>query len=149
MTIIPPTTNRVKNHTKNKINQRIYKKTLISITKYIGKSRKEITKRLNQLDREWDIERTLETNAAVFILITLPLGYFVSPYFFIITALVAFFLLQHALQGWCPPLPIFRRMGVRTSSEIEEERIALKLLRGDFRGYTSDPRELMKRANMD
>ena len=42
------------------------------------------------------------------------------------------FLLQHAVQGWCPPLPIFRRGGVRTQAEIEQERYALKAIRGDF-----------------
>jgi hypothetical protein len=45
---------------------------------------------------------------------------------------VATFLLQHALQGWCPPVPLFRSLGVRTASEIDEERYALKALRGDF-----------------
>ena len=47
--------------------------------------------------------------------------------------MVAGFLLQHAVQGWCPPLPVFRRLGFRTQTEIEEERYALKALRGDFR----------------
>jgi hypothetical protein len=42
------------------------------------------------------------------------------------------FLAQHALQGWCPPLPVFRRAGVRTQREIERERYALKAMRGDF-----------------
>ena len=42
------------------------------------------------------------------------------------------FLFQHAVQGWCPPIPILRRLGFRTSYEIEEERAALKALRGDF-----------------
>jgi hypothetical protein len=32
------------------------------------------------------------------------------------------FLLQHALQGWCPPVPLLRQLGFRTSYEIEEER---------------------------
>jgi hypothetical protein len=38
------------------------------------------------------------------------------------------FLLQHALQGWCPPLPILRRMGVRTRGEIDQEKYELKAL---------------------
>ncbi len=45
---------------------------------------------------------------------------------------VAAFLLQHALQGWCPPVDIFRRLGIRTTREINDERVALKVLRGDF-----------------
>jgi len=42
------------------------------------------------------------------------------------------FCLQHALQGWCPPLTLFRRLGIRTQREIDDERTALKALRGDF-----------------
>ena len=47
-------------------------------------------------------------------------------------AIVVGFLLQHAMQGWCPPIPILRRMGIRTASEIDTERCALKVIRGDF-----------------
>ena len=35
------------------------------------------------------------------------------------------FLFQHVLQGWCPPLPLFCRLGFRTQPEIELERHAL------------------------
>ncbi len=42
------------------------------------------------------------------------------------------FLLQHATQGWCPPVPIPRSLGFRTHVEIERERHALKAIRGDF-----------------
>ena len=52
------------------------------------------------------------------------------------SALVTLFLFQHAIQGWCPPVPILRRLGFRTSYEIEEERVALKVLRGDFNEVT-------------
>jgi hypothetical protein len=46
--------------------------------------------------------------------------------------MVAAFQLQHALQGWCPPVSLLRRLGVRTRQEIDSERVALKALRGDF-----------------
>ena len=41
--------------------------------------------------------------------------------------------LRSVLQGWCPPVPVLRRLGVRTQGEIDEEKAALKALRGDFR----------------
>ena len=91
-----------------------------------------ISRRLEELDAEWDIERTLEANAATASLIGLTLGATVDKRWFIFPGIVATFLLQHALQGWCPPLPIFRRLGVRTQSEIDYERYALKAIRGDF-----------------
>ena len=47
---------------------------------------------------------------------------------------------RHAVKGWCPPVPLFRRLGVRTCGEIERERYALKALRGDFDGSSGDGR---------
>lgn len=47
---------------------------------------------------------------------------------------VGVFLFQHALQGWCPPVPVLRRLGSRTAAEIGRERYALKVLPGDFDG---------------
>ncbi len=40
--------------------------------------------------------------------------------------------MQHAIQRWCPPLPILRKLNIRTSKEIEQEKYALKTIRGDF-----------------
>jgi hypothetical protein len=91
-----------------------------------------IQKRLNELQREWDIERAIEANASSLALAGLALGFFVSSWFYLLPAAVAAFLLQHALQGWCPPVPVLRRLGYRTQTEIEQERYALKALRGDF-----------------
>lgn len=73
------------------------------------------------------MERTLEANAATIALIGLGLGALFSWWFFLIPAVVATFLLQHALQGWCSPLPILRRLHFRTAREIENERVALKV----------------------
>ena len=47
-------------------------------------------------------------------------------------AVVTAFLFQHAIQGWCPPIVLFRRIGIRTRREIDAEKYALKALRGDF-----------------
>jgi len=35
------------------------------------------------------------------------------------------FLAFHALRGWCPPLPLFRRLGFRSADEIGVEREVL------------------------
>ena len=47
---------------------------------------------------------------------------------FFATGIVGGFLLQHALQGWCPPVELFRRTGVRTTLKINHEKEALKNL---------------------
>jgi hypothetical protein len=62
----------------------------------------------------------------------LGLGVFKDRRWLAIPALVQGFFLMHALQGWCPPLPVLRRLGFRTVMEIDRERNALKALRGDF-----------------
>jgi hypothetical protein len=131
--MIPSTTQRVPLHTDQAINERIRQTTEENIARYARRGREAIAERLRELDHEWDIERTLEANAASMALLGLALGTFVDRRLYAFSALVAGFLLQHAVQGWCPPVPLFRRLGFRTQTEIEEERYALKALRGDFR----------------
>jgi hypothetical protein len=65
---------------------------------------------------------------------------------FALPILVQSFFLQHALQGWCPPVPLLRRLGVRTASEIDHERNALKALRGDYDIPTGEPGEALHAA---
>ena len=78
------------------------------------------------------MERWLETNASALAFTGTILGLLVNKKFFAIPCLVLPFLFQHAVQGWCPPVPVLRRKGVRTRREIDAERYALKALRGDF-----------------
>lgn len=129
--ILPPTSNRVAEHTADRVNRSIEERIEANVA-YFAEHPEEIDARLRELDREWDIERTLEANASTLALTGTLLGAFVDRRFLILPAAVTAFLLQHALQGWCPPLPVFRRMGVRTAAEIAHERYALKFLRGDF-----------------
>src|ERR1051326_7304027 len=129
-----PKEDRVRAHTKPEINQQIDRELERRLRFYAGQDKQLITERLEQLDREWDIERALQANAASISLAGLFLGATVSRKWFLIPFTVCSFLLQHAIQGWCPPVPFFRKRGVRTRSEIDQERYALKVLRGDFEG---------------
>lgn len=126
------TAHRVPHHTSNHVNERIHRKSEHNVTRVASQGVDGIEDRLAALDKEWDIERTLEANAATLSLVGCALGASVDRRFFAVPAVVAGFLLQHAVQGWCPPLAIFRRLGVRTAAEINQERYALKALRGDF-----------------
>jgi len=130
--MLPSTVCRVPDHTDDAVNARIQQKTERNIERYKHASPPAISRRLKELEAEWDIERLLEANAATASLIGLTLGATVNRKWYIFPAIVSTFLLQHALQGWCPPLPVFRRLGFRTSYEIDQERYALKTLRGDF-----------------
>ncbi len=128
---MPTTINRVPLNTTQAVNSCIEDATGARL-RYCAGSPLRIERRLRELDREWDIERVLETNASVVAFAGLVLGTAVNRRWLFVPAFVTAFLFQHAVQGWCPPLPILRRMGVRTSREIEIERVALKILRGDF-----------------
>jgi hypothetical protein len=127
---LPGTSERVPAHTSTKDNRRIAEEARERIG-WLAEHPEAIPQRLCELEREWDIERTLEANAATVSLLGVALGATVDRRFFALPGVVAAFLLQHALSGWCPPLPIFRKLGVRTVREIEEERRALEALRRD------------------
>ncbi len=136
--MIPSTVTRVSAHTADHVNEQIRRQTEQNVARYATAGPGAIDRRLAELDQEWDIERTLEANAASISLAGLALGTFVDRRFYLLPAAVAGFLLQHAVQGWCPPVPVFRRLGYRTASEIDHERYALKALRGDFRGLPTE-----------
>ncbi len=129
--MLPATTERVSAHTADAVNRQIRREAEERIG-YFATHPADIPTRLRELDREWDIERTLEANASTLAFTGVVLGATVDKRWLALPALVLTFLFQHAVQGWCPPVPVLRRLGFRTASEIEQERYALKALRGDF-----------------
>jgi hypothetical protein len=131
--MIPSTARRVIESTTDSVNEKIHRRTAESVARHAAAGPAAVERRLAELDREWDIERTLKANAATIAAAGAALALAVDRRFAVVPLVVGGFLLQHALQGWCPPLPIFRRLGVRTQTEIDHERYALKGLRGDFR----------------
>lgn len=145
---LPSSMSRVPLHSSQRVNRMIEDQAVHSIERCNGAPKDEINARLGELDREWDVERLLEANAASFTLLGVVLGSTVDKRWYALSGVVGGFLLQHALQGWCPPLPVFRRLGYRTTEEIDRERYALKFLRGDFDDLSSsiergvDSREL-------
>ena len=130
--MIPSTIARVPEHTAEHVNQRIRRRAEESVARAAAEGPEAVDRRLEELDCEWDTERTIEAHAATVALVGLGLGTFVDRRFYLLPAVVAGFLLQHAVQGWYPALPILRRLGFRTAAEIAAERSALKALRGDF-----------------
>lgn len=126
MALLPATTRRVPRHTDPAVNERIRRRTLRNVERYRHAPRGAVVRRIAELEREWDIERAIEANAATIGLAGLALGVFVNRRFLLLPGAVLGFLLQHALQGWCPPVPVLRRLGFRTQTEIEEERHALE-----------------------
>jgi len=115
----------VQKHSPQETNEAIRQQTERNVECLAKAGPEAIRGRLAELEREWDIERALEANAASISLLGLTFGTFGSRRWFALPLVVSGFLLQHALQGWCPPISAFRRLGMRTASEIEYERCRL------------------------
>jgi hypothetical protein len=125
---------RVRRHTASHVNQQIDRKIADSVRAFSNQPPSAISRRIRELDQEWDVERVLETNASTLAMIGLALGSTVNRKWLWLSGAVLGFLFLHGTQGWCPPLPVLRRMGIRTRREIDREKYALKQLRGDFAG---------------
>ena len=59
------------------------------------------------------IERYLRLIAGAFILLSLALGWLVTPYFYLFTAFVGLNLFQSAFTNWCPMITFLRKLGVK------------------------------------
>ncbi len=59
------------------------------------------------------VERYLRLIAGLFVLLSIVLGYFQSPYWFLFTAFVAVNLIQSAFTNWCPMMTFLRKLGAR------------------------------------
>ena len=58
------------------------------------------------------IERYLRLIAGLFVLASLALGYWVSPWFYLLNAFVGLNLLQSGFTNWYPMMAILRKSGV-------------------------------------
>ncbi len=127
-------------------NQRIQARTLHDVTAYFSADEDTLNERIRELELEWNLERTLEANGAALALIGLALGVSADRRFFGLTLLASGCLLQHALSGWSPPLPLLKRLGIRSTAEIQQEILALRILRGDFLERPVYPESLLAAA---
>ena len=135
---IPHTTHRVPLKTCPSQNNLIRNQTICKLNKVKNSSKAEISKQIKQLNCEWDTERVIEVHAASLILLSTLMGVKGGRFQFCLTSMVGVFLLNHGLYGWCPSLPILRKMGIRTSEEINIEKTVLKMIRGDFTNVGTD-----------
>jgi hypothetical protein len=126
---------RVREHTSQRVNQRITRTIQQNVERCIREGRDSIISRLSELDREWDIDRVVMANFALIGGAAYAGGlerYSHPPLFgrrrkgllYLVGAQIGF-LMMHAAIGWCPPVAVWRRFGVRTKAEIEVERAAL------------------------
>lgn len=118
---------KVEQHTDPEINKRTHKQMDRSIT-YFKHHKDEVGERLQELEQEWSTDRVVQTMAGAVgltgAILTVATN---NKRFAVMSAVAGSFLLMYSIMGWVPPLPLLRRLGVRTTSEIDDERCALAL----------------------
>jgi hypothetical protein len=62
------------------------------------------------------VDRYLRLIAGAFVLASLALGYYVSPYWYLFTGFVGLNLFQSGLTDWCPMMTILRKLGARDTT---------------------------------
>ena len=97
------TRDHVRQATADRRNMEIDRQIEDNILYYSRQNNHAIKQRIVELDKEWDIERTLELNASLFALAGIILAATVNKKWLFLPGIVTTFLAQHALQGWCPP----------------------------------------------
>jgi len=60
-----------------------------------------------------NVERYLRLIAGAIVAASVALGYWVSPYWFLLTAFVGLNLFQSAFTNWCPMMTFLRKAGVK------------------------------------
>ncbi len=60
------------------------------------------------------VDRYLRLIAGAFVIASVALGYWHSPYWFLFTAFVGLNLFQSAFTDWCPMMTFLRKLGVRS-----------------------------------
>jgi Protein of unknown function (DUF2892) len=60
------------------------------------------------------VERYIRMIGGAFVVLSLALGYWVSPYWFLFTAFVGLNLFQSAFTNWCPMMSILRKSAVKS-----------------------------------
>jgi hypothetical protein len=123
---------RVRRLTFKRDQDRIDERTLDALRVSSNQGVIGLTHRLEELDREWPVDRALMIGAGGAVWLGLILGSTVKRRLYILSAMAGGLLFVYSLFGWVPPVLLLRRLGFRTRGEIDSERMALKALRGDF-----------------
>jgi predicted phage tail protein len=131
------TTHRVEASTDDSLNEQFDQQLKANIEKYANATAAELDQRLAELDREWNVERIIEMQAPTAIALGAILGATVNRKWYVSAIVAASMVILHNVQGWYPLLPLLRRFGIRSQNEIEQERSALRALRGDHKVFQS------------
>jgi hypothetical protein len=62
------------------------------------------------------IDRAVMMFAGFMVLLSLALGFYVSPYWYLLTAFVGVNLMQASVTGFCPAAMVFKKLGCKTGT---------------------------------
>lgn len=61
-----------------------------------------------------NVDRAVLTFAGIVVLVSVSLGYFVSPYWLLLTVFAGVNMIQAAFTGFCPAAMVFKAIGCRS-----------------------------------
>ena len=62
------------------------------------------------------VDKAVLTFAGFVVLLGLALGWYVSPYWFLLTAFAGVNMIQASFTGFCPAAIVFRKLGLRSGN---------------------------------
>ncbi|OYX74081.1 MAG: sulfurtransferase [Rhizobiales bacterium 32-66-11] len=65
------------------------------------------------------VDRAVLMFAGLMVLVSLALGFYVSPYWYFLTAFVGLNLMQASVTGFCPAALIFKKLGCKPGVAFE------------------------------
>lgn len=135
---MPRTFHRRREQFTRQVDEKVHQRMLEELS-YYALRLDQIGRRLDELEREWSVERAVQAQCSTVIL--LSLGWYIltgTRACLMVGVAMGGVLLNHAITGRAPQMPLLRGLGFRMRCEIEQERAALRGLRGDFQDI---PRE--------
>ena len=132
--MVTNTATQVQENTPRETNERVFQRIQRNIEYHILHP-EEIGRRLRELDAEWDIDRCLKVGASALSIVGILSAIAGRKKGLLYSLIAQILLMQHAIEGRCPPVSVLRQLGIRTQKEIEAERNALMAIRGDFKSF--------------
>src|SRR5262249_3197329 len=110
-----------------------HRQTARTVANVVYDGPEAIEKRLTELDHEWTAGRVIKVASGLGIIVGLGLAAIVHVAWLTLPVAIGLLLLQYAVSRHSVLTWVLGSAGIRTGTDVEHERIALKALRGDFR----------------
>jgi hypothetical protein len=120
----PRRVDRIREHTASSVLDRIDARTARRIFRAARGGPDGLERRIAEVDKEWDVDRWLQLVFAAGTMVSSVKGRKSVIWRAILHAQQGFLMLD-AMVGWCPPVEVLRRIGIRTQKEIDTERAVL------------------------